>query len=153
MHLHKIKIEDIINRSGGNLVLELFNSDSHEELLDTDVEVSIDGVIKKYGPGEQIVLLPGESICLRQEIFHRFYGQPGTGAVLAGEVSSVNNDSTDNYFYENLPRYPEIDEDKAPYRLLRTYYKNCFMVGGRLRGQRVFLKTIDFLTNSYSLLK
>jgi D-lyxose ketol-isomerase len=44
MHFHWTKVEDIINRGGGKLVIKLFNSTSDERLADTDVTVSIDGL-------------------------------------------------------------------------------------------------------------
>ena len=33
-----------------------------------------------------------------------------------------NDDNTDNRFYEPLGRFPEIEEDEPPYRLLCTEY-------------------------------
>ena len=41
---------------------------------------------------------------------------------LAGEVASINDDVTDNYFCEPAARFPSIDEDKDPYRHLVTNY-------------------------------
>ena len=64
LHFHKDKIEDIINRAGGRLVLELFNSKGPRELDDSPVEVIIDGVTRVLDPGEKVILHPGESICL-----------------------------------------------------------------------------------------
>lgn len=47
---------------------------------------------------------------------------PGTGPVLLGEVSMCNDDNTDNRFYEPIGRFPEIEEDEPPYRLLCNEY-------------------------------
>jgi D-lyxose ketol-isomerase len=41
---------------------------------------------------------------------------------LIGEVSSVNDDATDNYFREPLPRFPQVFEDEPPEHLLCTEY-------------------------------
>jgi D-lyxose ketol-isomerase len=123
LHFHADKVEDIINRGGGVLVLELFNSDGPHELKEDSVQVIIDGVLKNFEAGERVFLKPGESITLRQGVFHRFYAQEGHGTVLAGEVSAVNDDETDNYFYESLPRYPALEEDETPVRLLCTEYE------------------------------
>ena len=46
----------------------------------------------------------------------------GTGDVLIGEVSMCNDDNTDNRFYEEVGRFPEIEEDEAPYRFLCNEY-------------------------------
>jgi D-lyxose ketol-isomerase len=124
MHFHWSKMEDIINRGGGNLVIELYRSDENEQFSNEDFEVSVDGIRKLLHPGDRIILTPGESICLEQGIYHRFYGEPGKGKVLVGEVSAVNDDNTDNRFYEEVGRFPEIEEDLPPLHLLVSDYKN-----------------------------
>ena len=118
MHFHWTKVEDIICRGGGNLELELYGSDDKGNFSDQPLTVSVDGFERTVEPGGKVVLTPGESITLRRGMYHRFYGQPGSGRVLVGEVSSVNDDHTDNRFYETQPRFPKIEEDEAPVRLL-----------------------------------
>lgn len=122
MHFHWQKMEDIINRGGGNLVIELCGSTEDEQLADTPLSVSIDGIRRTVDPGGEVVLTPGESITLEQGMYHRFYGEQGKGTVLVGEVSMVNDDNTDNRFLESMGRFPEIDEDEEPYRLLVNDY-------------------------------
>jgi hypothetical protein len=122
MHFHWSKTEDIINRGGGNLVIELYGSTPGEELAKEPLAVSVDGFTRIVQPGGTVVLTPGESIFLEQGMYHRFYGEPGKGKVLVGEVSSVNDDNTDNRFHEPQARFPEIDEDEAPLHLLCTDY-------------------------------
>ncbi len=68
-------------------------------------------------------LTPGESITLYQGLYHKFYGEPGKGKVLVGEVSAVNDDHTDNRFHPEVGRFPEIEEDEAPAYLLTKDYK------------------------------
>lgn len=122
MHFHWSKTEDIINRGGGNLIIELYNSDAEEQLADSPVTALIDGIPHTVPAGGTVTLEPGESIFLPQGMYHRFYGQPGCGKVLVGEVSSVNDDNTDNRFHNAMPRFPEIEEDEAPLHLLVTDY-------------------------------
>ena len=123
LHFHWSKMEDIINRGGGNLVLELFISDSAENLDETTpVRVKIDGVDRTFSPGEKVILKQGESICLDQGMYHRFYGEKGKGKVLVGEVSAVNDDGKDNRFLEPIGRFPEIEEDERPIHLLVSDY-------------------------------
>ena len=121
-HFHWNKMEDIINRGGGNLVLELFMADAAEEFSDDPVTVSVDGIIRTVPPGGTVVLHPGESITLYQNLYHRFYGEPGRGRVLVGEVSTVNDDSSDNRFKEAGGRYPALVEDEEPLHLLVSDY-------------------------------
>lgn len=122
MHFHWSKMEDIINRGGGNLVIELYGSDDKEEFSNKPLELKIDGVKRTVEPSGSVVLTPGESICLEQFMYHRFYGEDGKGKVLVGEVSAVNDDSIDNRFYTEVGRFPEIEEDETPLHLLASDY-------------------------------
>ncbi|MBE9510514.1 MAG: D-lyxose/D-mannose family sugar isomerase [Bacteroidetes bacterium] len=124
LHFHWNKMEDIINRGGGNLVLELFIATSNGELTDKTLDVNIDGIISTVKPGEQLILKPGQSICMKPYQYHRFYGQKGFGKVLIGEVSMVNDDENDNRFYERVGRFPAITEDSKPLHLLVSDYQN-----------------------------
>jgi D-lyxose ketol-isomerase len=122
-HFHWSKAEDIINRGGGNLVIELaLATDDESSLADRDVEISCDGVIRRVPARGSIVLEPGESVTLVPRMYHTFYGQAGKGKVLVGEVSRTNDDNADNRFLEPLGRFPAIEEDEAPYRLLCNEY-------------------------------
>ena len=72
--------------------------------------------------GTQVRLTPGESITICPYLYHDFTVEPGSGPVLLGEVSQCNDDNTDNRFYEQLGRFPTIEEDEPPYRLLCSEY-------------------------------
>jgi D-lyxose ketol-isomerase len=120
-HFHKKKREDIINRSGGVLILELYMSNDNLEYLNTPFEVSIDGLRKKCKAGQYISLTPGESICLEPYLCHKFYAAKGKGAVIVGEISDVNDDKRDNFFID-VARFPSIIEDEKPVHLLCTDY-------------------------------
>ena len=122
MHFHFDKMEDIINRGGGNLLIKVFASDEKKEFAQTPITVSCDGVKRIFEPGDEIRLTPGESVTLPTYLYHEFRVEPGTGDVLIGEVSAVNDDETDNYFKEELGRFPSIEEDEPPYRLLCFEY-------------------------------
>jgi hypothetical protein len=120
LHFHWHKTEDIINRGGGKLVVQLYNASPDEGLANTPVTVSTDGVQRTVPAGGSVVLSPGESITLQPYCYHAFWGAEGT--VLVGEVSAVNDDTSDNRFLDPLPRYAEIDEDEPPLFLLCTDY-------------------------------
>ena len=122
MHFHWFKSEDIINRGGGNLVVQLYNANEDEQLADSDVTVSTDGVTRTVKAGELLRLGPGESITLVNHVYHKFWAEKGTGKVLLGEVSLVNDDANDNRFLEPAGRFPDIDEDEPPRRLLCSEY-------------------------------
>ncbi|MBC7286571.1 MAG: D-lyxose/D-mannose family sugar isomerase [Armatimonadetes bacterium] len=121
-HHHRSKMEDIINRGGGNLILRLQNASPAGELLDTPVTVSMDGRRVTLAAGCEVRLRPGESITLPPFLHHRFWGEEGTGTVLCGEVSTVNDDETDNVFIPEVPRFARIEEDVPPVHLLCNEY-------------------------------
>ena len=123
-HYHRSKMEDIICRGGGNLIIELYNSTADNKLEDSHVRVKIDGIERTHAPGGKVVLHPGESISLEQGMFHRFYGEFGKGKVLVGEVSMVNDDASDNYFFEPMGRFSVIEEDVEAMHLLVSDYAN-----------------------------
>jgi D-lyxose ketol-isomerase len=123
MHFHWSKMEDIINRGGGNLVIELFKSSKKETLSNETFIVKTDGIARQVNPGGKVILSPGESICLEQGIYHRFYGENGKGRVMVGEVSAVNDDTSDNRFLDPVGRFPKIEEDEKLIHLLVSDYK------------------------------
>lgn len=122
MHFHWKKTEDIINRGGGNVLIRVYNSAPDGEFAHTDVTIHSDGRQYRTAAGTQIKLRPGESIRLYPGMYHDFELEPGTGPVLLGEVSMSNNDKEDNRFYLPVGRFPEIEEDEPPYRLLCNEY-------------------------------
>lgn len=123
MHTHVIKAEDIINRGGATLVVELYGSDGKGNFADDrGGTVWCDGIRHAYGPGEKLRLAPGESVTLRPGDWHAFWGEGGD--VLIGEVSTVNDDETDNIFREPIGRFANVEEDEAPSHLLVSDYRN-----------------------------
>ena len=122
MHFHWSKMEDIINRGGGTLMMELYNADENEGLASTDVHVVSDGVELTLPAGTVLELLPGASVTLTRRMYHAFWAKEGTGKVLVGEVSQCNDDNTDNHFYEPIGRFPTIIEDEAAFRWLCNEY-------------------------------
>ncbi len=109
-HTHKVKMEDIINRGGGDLMIEFRQPDG----VDAPIELRCDGVLHRLERDEPLCLKPGSSVTIPQGLYHRFYARPGAGMVLGGEVSQVNDDGSDNYFLEPLGRFSSIVEDAAP---------------------------------------
>ena len=111
-HYHVFKTEDIINRAGGDLQVFLWNASKDGKQLDTDVHVFMDGIEHVFKAGEEIIVRKGSSISLAPYISHIFGPKPGTGDLIVGEVSKVNDDNTDNYFLESVDRFSGIEEDE-----------------------------------------
>ena len=123
-HFHWSKMEDIINRGGGNLILQLYQADENEELSDKTVIVTMDGRKVTVQAGGTVTLHPGESITLLPGQYHRWIGEKGTGNVMLFEVSTTNDDREDNRFYSVGERLPVIVEDVPPTHLIFADYKN-----------------------------
>lgn len=121
MHTHVVKAEDIINRGGATMVVELYGSDDDGNFAeDRGGVVMCDGIERPYHAGEKIKFVPGESLTLMPGDWHAFWGEGGD--VLIGEVSTVNDDETDNIFREPIGRFSNITEDVAPTHLLVSDY-------------------------------
>lgn len=120
MHFHWRKVEDIINRGGGQLTAQVYNATDDDQLATTDVVLSMDGVKRVVKAGSTVTLNPGESVTMSSRLYHKFWGSGGR--VMVGEVSVVNDDHTDNRFYEAVGRFPAIEEDEPPLYLLCTDY-------------------------------
>lgn len=122
MHFHNLKMEDIINRGGGILEIEFYKSTPDGRFSNQPFEVKIDGVVTPLKAGAVIQLQPGQSVTMEPGVYHRFYGVEAP--VLIGEVSTVNDDTNDNFFYEEIGRFPQIEEDEEPLYLLSGEYRN-----------------------------
>ena len=122
MHFHWSKMEDIINRGGGNVLIRVYTSTPDERLGQSDVTLHCDGRTFTVPAGTRIRLTPGESISIQPYLYHDFTVEPGGGPVLLGEVSMCNDDVHDNRFLEPLGRFSSIEEDEPAYRLLCNEY-------------------------------
>ena len=126
MHFHWNKTEDIINRGGGTLAIELYGATSAEGLSEQPLTVSLDGIRRTVHPGGIIRLTPGESITLEPYMYHQFWAEDDLTVV--GEVSTVNDDAADNRFFEPAGRFQDLEEDEPPLYLrvndYPAYYQN-----------------------------
>ncbi len=121
-HFHWNKMEDIINRGGGNLLVQVYNATPEEEFDTTPVQVLMDGRNFTVAAGAIIKVSPGESITLPMGQYHKFWAEKGSGKILLGEVSKVNDDRVDNRFHDTVGRFPDIEEDCEPLYLLGNEY-------------------------------
>ena len=124
-HYHIHKTEDIINRGGGVLALRLYNSRRDNSLsMDSDVTVYMDGVRHVVKPGELVLVEPGNSLTITPYMYHEFWAAEGKGDLIVGEVSSINDDNTDNVFLNEMARFTRIEEDEPiRYPLCNEYSK------------------------------
>lgn len=111
-HYHRQKTEDIINRGGGILLIRVFNSLPDGSVDRTgDVRILTDGMESRVPAGTDVEIARGNSMTIYPGLYHLFTPKPGCGDLIVGEVSSVNDDRTDNYFEERRPRFIPVEED------------------------------------------
>lgn len=121
-HYHVYKTEDIIVHAGGEMDIQLFDTDADGHELQTPVQIYRDGIAHTYQPGEVFSVTAGNSVTLTPHMAHIFGTKAGTGDLICGEVSRVNDDNTDNYFLESTSRFATIEEDEAPLHPLCNEY-------------------------------
>ncbi len=111
-HFHRQKTEDIINRSGGVLLIRVWNSLPDGSVdRSGDVRILCDGIESFVPAGTDVEITRGNSMTIYPGLFHLFTPKAGYGDLIVGEVSSINDDRTDNYFEAGNPRFVPIEED------------------------------------------
>lgn len=111
-HYHRQKTEDIINRAGGILLIRVFNSLPDGSVdREGDVRILTDGIERIVPAGTEVEITRGNSMTMYPGLYHMFTPKPGCGDVIAGEVSSINDDNTDNVFADGCPRFLPVEED------------------------------------------
>lgn len=115
-HFHRSKREDIINRGSGDIVIELAGATPEGQKATRPLSIAIDGIRRTIPSQTRVVLKPGESIHLEPGVIHSFWGEKGilidgVRYTVSGEVSTVCDDFSDNFFLEDAARFPGIEED------------------------------------------
>lgn len=123
MHMHAVKTEDIINRSGGSFIIKLYGADENGKIdYERDVHVFCDGIEKVLKAGTELEITHGNSITLKPFVYHSFWAKNPGQDIVIGEVSSVNDDNKDNFFVEEIGRFSEIDDDEPVRHVLCNEY-------------------------------
>lgn len=109
-HTHRKKKEDIICR-WGRLGIQLWPAHPESATAPT-LTVQVDRVPVSIASGSVLELAAGSRVTLVPGVYHEFY--PLTSECIIGEVSTANDDLTDNFFVNTeIGRYPGIEEDEA----------------------------------------
>ena len=113
-HCHAQKTEDIINRGGGVLLIKVYNSLPDGSVdREGDVRILMDGIESTVPAGTEVEVTRGNSMTIYPGLYHLFTPKPGCGDLIVGEVSSINDDNTDNYFEDPRLRFVPVEEDEA----------------------------------------
>ncbi len=105
-HRHVRKKEDIICRWGTLQVTVWPGVPDDRE----SVEVKVDGIVRALAPGSKLEINAGSRITLFPGVLHQFV--PLSPECIIGEVSTANDDVTDNLFSDpRVGRFPQIEED------------------------------------------
>jgi len=108
-HWHIRKVEDIINRGGGEVVVELGPREGFEA-----ASIRQDGREMVIHSSTTFRLQPGESLCIPPGTVHQFWGEEtqANSVPLIGEISSFCDDIGDNVFLQDVARFAQIIEDE-----------------------------------------
>lgn len=125
IHYHIEKTEDIINRGEGTMEMRFYLKKEDGSVdYESDVTYYSDGIPCVAKAGELVYITRGNSVRLVPYVNHTFGAKMGDGPLIAGEVSKVNDDNTDNYFAEPTARFADIEEDEPVlYPLCNEYDK------------------------------
>jgi len=118
-HYHRHKMEDIINRGGGNILVQLWKATPDNQCSEANFPIQVDGITRTISAGEIMRLSPGESLCIPPGTVHQFWAEEGTGICIdgkrytvSGEVSRVCDDYEDNCWLEPCSRFINFEEDE-----------------------------------------
>lgn len=112
-HCHRIKKEDIIARWGRLGVTVWPSRPASPRPRGPRFLVQVDGAERAVRPGETVELAAGSRITLVPGVYHEF--SPLSREAIIGEVSTANDDLTDNVFVrDDIGRFPGIEEDARP---------------------------------------
>lgn len=110
LHTHRKKKEDIACRYG-RLAFELWPGLPEKTKRDREIVLHRNGQPYTVRAGTPFTLEAGERITLVPGVYHAFW--PESAECIIGEVSTANDDATDNYFADpRIGRFPEIEEDE-----------------------------------------
>ena len=102
-HYHALKKEDIICRFG-ELAIRFLGAAS-------EVNLPINGDLQTIATDAPLILPAGWRVTITSEIRHEFWAV--SDYAIVGEVSSANNDLTDNFFANrDVGRFSAIEEDE-----------------------------------------
>ena len=100
-----MKKEDIICRYG-RLAIQLFSDEP-------TVRLQVNGEFRDVPVDKPLILNSGERVTLTPGIRHAFWSE--TEYTIVGEVSTANDDVSDNFFRNpDIGRFSEIVEDEEP---------------------------------------
>lgn len=105
-HYHRLKKEDIICRFG-RLAVQLISDKDY-------VDIMVNGEMRSHPTDKLLILNSGERITLTSGMRHAFWAD--SEYAIVGEVSTANDDTSDNFFNNpDVGRYSVIEEDEPPF--------------------------------------
>ncbi len=118
LHTHGKKKEDIICR-WGQLIVEVWPGHPDKKANTGCFTIKRSGSFAPVVPGEKMTLEAGERVTLVPGVYHAFWSGVGDECII-GEVSTANDDSNDNIFYNpKISRFTMIEEDEpARFRIV-----------------------------------
>lgn len=117
MNRNVVEEEDIINRGGGKMVMELLNQRNDGRVEEEkEVNVEKDGRIVKKKEGENMKIKKGERVKIMKGNWKDLWGEGGD--VMIGEVQNVNEDMKENILREKIGRLQDIEEKEKKLNMI-----------------------------------
>jgi D-lyxose ketol-isomerase len=118
----KQRTHDLINRGGGDLVIQVYQSTPENELDEKNrVPLQVNGIAYNVKAGGIVRLVPGDGVTLQPGVFHKYW--PEKASCIVGNISTTCDETNDYLFFDpNCQRFPEIEPDESPIHLLHYEY-------------------------------
>jgi len=118
----KKRAHDLINRGGGDLVVQVHRSTPEHDLdEESRVPIQVNGIAYNIKAGGIVRLVPGDGLTLLPGIFHKYWTEKA--GCIVGNISTTCNEAEDYLFLDpQSRRFPEIEPDESPIHLLHYEY-------------------------------
>ncbi|MFP4381073.1 MAG: D-lyxose/D-mannose family sugar isomerase [Candidatus Sumerlaeia bacterium] len=118
---HNISTKDIVNRGGGDLVVQIFLSTPDDELDEHNrIPTCINGIAYNIKAGGISRLAPGDGITIHAGVFHKFWAEKA--GCIVGEIYTSSPKKNEIFLLEPGEWYNRIEEDEDPLFLLNHEY-------------------------------
>jgi len=118
----KHRTHDLINRGGGDLVIQVYQSTPEHNLDEKSrIPLQVNGIAYNVKAGGIVRLVPGDGLTLQAGIYYKYWAEKAS--CIVGSISSTCDERNDYRFFDlNCQRFPEIEPDESPIHLLHYEY-------------------------------
>jgi len=118
----KHRTQDLINRGGGDLVVQVYLSTTEYELDEKKrVPLQVNGIAYNVKAGGIVRLVSGDGLTLQPATYYKYWAEKAS--CIVGAISTTCDETNDYLFFDpNCQRFPSIEPDESPLHLLHYEY-------------------------------